>query len=88
MDINENEEQQVIEEDQQPQAAEIEVPSSPERASSLTDLKPPIKNIKTEKEAKIHLIDTIIYDTLSSDASYHTPPSETISSIYDALEPS
>ena len=85
MDINENEEQQIIEEDQQPQTAEVEVPSSPERASSLTDLKPPISNIKTEKEAKIHLIDTIIYDTLSSDASYHTPPSETISRIYDSF---
>ena len=82
MDITENEEQQVIE-DHQP--AEVEAPSSPERAASLSHLKPPINTIKTEKEAKIHIIDTIIYDTMSSDASYHTPPSETISKIYDSF---
>ena len=83
MDINENEEQQIIEVDQ-PQAAEVEGPSSPERAPSMTDLKPPINHIENEKEAKIHLINSIIYNTLSSDSSCHTPPSQTISKIYDS----
>ena len=87
MDITENEEQQIIEEHPQPQASEIDVPSSPEKApaSSLADLKPAISTIKDEKTAKIHLIDAIIYDTLSSDASYHTPPSEVIRKIYDSF---
>ena len=84
MDVTENEEQQVIEDHH---SAEVEAPTSPERAASISDLKPPINNIKTEKEAKIHIIDAIIYDTMSSDASYHTPPSETISKIYDSFGP-
>ena len=86
MDINETE-QQIIEDQPQPQASELEVPSSPWRApaSSLADLKPPISTSKYEKTAKIHLIDTIIYDTLSGDTSYHAPPSETIRRIYDSF---
>ena len=53
-----NEEQQVIE-DSQP--AEAEASPTPERPSSA---KPPKSTIKTEQEAKIHIVDTIIYDIL------------------------
>ena len=73
---------------QQPQASEVEAPSSPEKAplsSSIVALKPAISTIKDEKAAKIHIIDTIIYDTLSSDVAYHTPASETIRKIYDSF---
>ena len=82
MDINENEEQQIIE-DLHP--ADVEAPASPERAASISNLKPPKSTIKTEQEAKIHIVDTIIYDILASDSTYHTPPSETIRKIYDSF---
>ena len=73
------EEQQIIE-DHQP--AEGEASASPERPAST---KPPKSSIKTEQEAKMHIVDTIIYDILASDSTYHTPPSETISKIYDSF---
>ena len=66
----EQEEQQIIED--QPAAAETEVPSSPERASSLSNLKPPLNTIKTEKEAKIHIVDHIIYSILASETQHIT----------------
>ena len=71
--IVDNEEQQVIE-DLHP--AGVEAPTPPERAASISNLKPPKSTIKTEKEAKIHSVDAIIYDILTSDPTYHTPPPE------------
>ena len=78
--IVDQEEQQIIEDDQ-PAEGEAASPS-PERPSSA---KPPKSTIKTEQEAKIHIVDTIIYDILSSDSTYHTPPSESIRKIYDSF---
>ena len=84
--------------EEQQQASEVEVPSSPEQQAeeqpseekaplspSIAALKPPISHITDEKSAKIHLIDTIIYDTLASDAVYHTPASATIQKVYDSF---
>ena len=55
--------------------SEVEVPSSPEQPAeeqpseekaplspSIAALKPAVNHIKDEKSAKIHIIDTIIYD--------------------------
>ena len=75
-----NEDQQIIE-DSQPAEGEAASPTQ-ERPSSA---RPPKSAIKTEREAKIHIVDTIIYDILSSDSTYHTPPSETIRKIYDSF---
>ena len=75
--IVDHEEQQIIE-DSQP--AEAEASPTQERPSSA---KPPKSTIKTEEEAKIHIVDTIIYNILASDSTYHTPPSESIRRIYD-----
>ena len=54
-------------------------------APSITNLKPVISHIEDEKSAKIHIIDTIIYDTLASDPAYHTPASSSIQQVYDAF---
>ena len=79
------------------QASEVEqVASSPEQhqeeekviaplSPSISNLKPDISHIEDEKAAKIHIIDTIIYGTLASDASHHTPPSASIQKVYDAF---
>ena len=77
--ILDQEEQQIIE-DSQP--AEEEASPSQERPSSA---KPPQASIKTEHEAKIHIIDSIIYNILASDSTYHTPASESIRKIYDSF---
>ena len=77
--ILDQEEQQIIE-DSQP--AEGEASPSQERPSSA---KPPQAAIKTEHEAKIHIVDSIIYNILASDSTYHTPASESIRKIYDSF---
>ena len=78
--IVDQEEHQIIEDDQ-PAEGEAASPS-PERPSSA---KPPKSTIKSEQEAKIHIVDTIIYNILASDSTYHTPPSESIRIIYDSF---
>ena len=77
--IVDQEEQQIIE-DSQP--AEEEASPSQERPSSA---KPPQSSIKTEHEAKIHIVDSIVYNILASDSTYHTPASESIRRIYDSF---
>ena len=77
--IVDQEEQQIIE-DSQP--AEEEASPSQERPSSA---KPPQASIKSEHEAKVHIVDSIIYNILASDSTYHTPASESIRKIYDSF---
>ena len=79
MNIVDQEEQQLID-DSQP--AEEEASPAQERPSST---KPPQASIKTEHEAKIHIIDSIIHNILASDSTYHTPASESIRKIYDSF---
>ena len=79
--------------DQQPQVEQVA--SSQEEtseqkviaplSSSITALKPVIGRIEDEKAAKIHIIGSIIYSTLSSDPAYNTPPSSSILRVYDSF---
>ena len=82
----------IISEEQQHQASDVEqAASSQEQKSeqkaiaplspSITNLKPVIGGVEDENAAKIH----IIYNTSSSDPAYNTPASSSTLQVYDSF---